>query len=84
MYSFADFGTIGDRGNLFKNRFYSTLGVGLRIKNENLIFGTINIRLGIAIGKTGLLRAEYFRIDSESRRDPLRYIPQKASVVGYE
>lgn len=84
MYGFADAGLIGDRGNLFRNRFYSTLGVGVRIKNENLIFGTINIRLGIALGKTGLMKAEYFRIASEDRREPLRYIPQAPSIVAYE
>ena len=84
MYGFADVGTIGYRGNLFRNRFYSTLGVGVRIKNENLIFGTINIRLGIALGKTGFMRAEYFDISSENRREPLRYIPQEPSVVAYE
>ncbi|WP_297449700.1 hypothetical protein [uncultured Alistipes sp.] len=84
MYGFADVGTIGYRGNLFRNRFYSTLGVGVRIKNENLIFGTINIRLGIALGKTGFMRTEYFDISSENRREPLRYIPQEPSVVAYE
>ncbi len=38
MFGFADFGLIGDNGNIFKNNFYATVGLGIRIKNEHLIF----------------------------------------------
>ena len=41
LYGFADLGILGYNGNLFKNGFYSTIGIGVRIKNEHLIFRTI-------------------------------------------
>ena len=83
LYGFLDAGLIGDNGNLFKNSFFSTIGAGVRIKNENLIFGTINIRFGIAVGKPGFMNSDYIHISSERKRDPLRYIPEKASTVDY-
>lgn len=83
MYGFADLGLIGNRHDLFGNRFFSTIGVGVRIKNENLVFGTINIRLGIALSGDGFRKADYFHISSEQRKDPLRYIPEQAAPVDY-
>ena len=80
----ADLGILGYNGNLFKNGFYSTIGIGVRIKNEHLIFRTINIRLGFAVGRTGLLNANYFHINTEDKRQPIRYRPQKATVTDYE
>ena len=84
LYGFADLGILGYNGNLFKNGFYSTIGIGVRIKNEHLIFRTINIRLGFAVGRTGLLNANYFHINTEDKRQPIRYRPQKATVTDYE
>ena len=55
----------------------------MRIKNENLVFGTINIRLGIALSGDGFRKADYFHISSEQRKDPLRYIPEQAAPVDY-
>ena len=76
-------GLLGYDGNLFNNGFYSTFGVGVRIKNEHLIFRTINIRLGIALGKNGWLGMQYFHISTEDKRQPLRFIPEKATAIDY-
>ena len=83
VYGFADAGLLGYRGNLFANSFFSTLGIGVRIKNERLIFRTINIRLGIALGKTGWMAADYFNLGTEDKQQPIRYLPDKASVIDY-
>ena len=46
IYGFADIGVVGlDKYFLFENRYYSGFGIGLRIRNENLIFKTIQIGL---------------------------------------
>ncbi len=47
FYSFADFAYIGNQKNIFRNSFYSGFGFGVRIKNENLVFKTIEIRFAI-------------------------------------
>ena len=45
FFSFADIGFIGDgKSMIFSNRAYVTFGGGLRIRNDNLVFKTIQIR----------------------------------------
>ncbi len=46
IFSFLDIGIIGDSNQIiFKQQYYSGIGIGLRIRNENLVFKTIQIRL---------------------------------------
>jgi len=45
LFYFADFGLIGsNKSCIFKNTLYSGFGIGLRIRNENLVFKTFQIR----------------------------------------
>ncbi len=44
-FTFADFAVVGRHKNLFRNDFFSGYGIGLRIRNENLVFKTIQVRL---------------------------------------
>lgn len=82
-FGFADLGLIGDNSNMLNNNFYATIGVGVRVKNENLIFGTINIRLGVALNKNGFIDAEYFSISNRDQLTPVRFIPSQPSIVDY-
>ena len=82
-FFFVDAGFIGENGNFFKNDFYTTFGFGVRIKNESMIFNTINIRIGFAVNKTGFIPSNYFAVSSADRMSPARYVPQKASVIEY-
>lgn len=46
LYGFADVGVIGSNKKLiFTQNYYSGLGVGLRLHNENLVFKTLQLRL---------------------------------------
>ncbi len=83
FFGFADFGLLGYSPNIFKNNFFATLGGGLRIKNERLIFSTIQIRVGIAFGKGGLVGCDYFRISNSSRLEQFRYRPTRPEVVNF-
>jgi len=56
----------------------------VRIKNERLIFNTIQIRLGVALGKRGLVESEYFRLSSETRMEQYRYRPTRPEIVEFE
>ena len=84
FFGFADFGLLGYSSNIFKNPFFNTLGMGLRIKNERLIFSEIEIRLGIAFGKGGLLESDYFRVASGSNFPELRYRPERPEIVDFK
>jgi len=46
FFSFLDLGIIGSNTKvLFTQNYYTGLGIGLRLRNENLVFKTIQIRL---------------------------------------
>ena len=84
FFGFLDFGLIGYSPNIFKNDFYTSFGAGLRIKNERLIFSEIQIRLGVAFGKRGLVESEYFRLSNSSRMEPYRFRPARPEIVAFE
>lgn len=84
FFGFADFGLIGYSPNVFKNDFFASLGGGIRIKNERLIFNAIQIRLGIAFGKGGLAGSEYIRLSNSTRLEQYRYRPSRPEIVGFE
>lgn len=46
FYAMADLGWIGQgERSIFRNSFYSGFGIGMRVRNEHLIFPTLQIRL---------------------------------------
>ncbi|MDE5695520.1 MAG: hypothetical protein K2H77_06075, partial [Alistipes sp.] len=84
FFGFADFGLIGYSPNAFRNDFFASLGGGVRIKNERLIFSTIQIRLGVAFGKNGLADSDYFRLSNSTRLEQYRYRPSRPEIAGFE
>lgn len=84
MFGYNDLGLIGDNGNMFRNDFYTTFGVGVRIKNERLIFSTINIRLAVAVSKKGFIDSHYIGVSTADRLNEIRYRPNKATVLDYK
>lgn len=49
FYLWGDLGVMGSSKAVFANPLAATVGIGVRIKNERLIFNNIQIRLGVAI-----------------------------------
>ena len=46
LFSFIDLGIVGPSNqSIFQQKYYAGVGVGLRIRNENLVFKTIQLRL---------------------------------------
>lgn len=84
FFGFADFGLIGYSSNIFKNDFVSTLGLGVRLRNERLVFNTVQIQLGVALGKRGLLDCDYFNISNYTRLEQYRYRPTRPETVDFE
>lgn len=84
LFGFADFGTLGYSPNLFKNEFFASFGIGIRIRNERLIFKAIQLRLGIAFGKHGLADSQYFRASNQTRLEQYRYLPSRPEIVGFQ
>lgn len=83
FYGYADAGVLGNRGNIFENPFFATIGFGVRIKNERLIFNTIQINIGISLGKGGLYGSDYFNLNNHGSVSPYRYIPRKPEMIDF-
>lgn len=84
VYGFADLGVIGSNKSLiFTENYYSGVGFGMRIHNENLVFKTFHIRLGFYpfhpsdMNFTGFILEEQLKKDFYSFRptapQPLRF-----------
>ena len=84
LFGFADFGLLGDVANPFRNAFFTSFGLGVRIKNERLIFNAVQIQLGVALGKPGLADSRYFQVSNQTRIDRIRYRPTQPEIVGFE
>ena len=84
FFGFADFGLLGYSPNIFKNNFFTSFGVGVRLRNERLVFNTIQIRLGLAFGKNGLVDCDYFRVSNSTSLEQYRYRPTRPEIVDFE
>lgn len=84
IFGWADVATLGTETNIFRNSFYSTFGVGLRLKNERLTFSAIEIRIGAAVGKGGFLKNQWFKVGTEQRVMSDRFLPTAPTVVAFE
>lgn len=84
VYGFADLGIIGsNKALIFTENYYSGLGLGMRIHNENLVFKTFHLRLGFYpfhpsdMSFTGFILEEQLKKDFYSFRptapQPLRF-----------
>lgn len=84
LFGFADFGLLGNHANPFQNNFYSAIGVGIRIKNERLIFSAIQLQLGVAFGKAGLLNNRWYRFSSQRSLNEFRFRPDAPAPISFE
>lgn len=81
LFGFTDFGTIGYSTNPFKNNFYATAGCGVRIRNESLIFKTVQFRIIISIKGNKEFRNNLFYLNSEPPLSVNRYIPKEPQII---
>jgi hypothetical protein len=84
VFAFGDAGTIGMSNNPLQNEFFSTFGLGIRFKNERLIFNALQIRLGFAVGRSGFVRSQIVNVTTEQRIGHRRFIPYAPEEVGFE
>lgn len=86
LFAFGDFGLLaGENEKLFKNEnFFGSFGMGVRIRNESLVFRTIQLRIAYFPRRVG----DMSRWDIEfNSRDPSAFEPVgigKPSIIGFE
>lgn len=84
IYGFLDLGLLGYYSNVFKNDPWCALGVGVRVRNERLVFPTIQFQLGVAFGRHGWADSKWVRVSSEPDLQQYRYTPQRPEVLLYK
>lgn len=84
LFGFVDGGLIGYNDNIFRNDGFVSLGVGVRVRNERLVFRAIQLRLGVTFGPGGWADSNWIRFSSVSALQPYRYRPSRPEYVAYE
>ncbi len=83
FFGFADAAWLGN-GTIFKNDFYGSMGIGIRIKNERLIFRTIQLRLAIPVYKNGIYYGNYAHISQEPKLRLPNLRPTPPQILQYK
>jgi len=84
FYTFSDMGWLGNDYNVFANDFSLSAGLGIRIKNDRLIFTSIQLQFGYALVNPKKVRNRWFSFGNEPRVNAQRYRPGNPSVVGFQ
>lgn len=85
FHGFGDLGMIGpENKSIFSNQLYSGIGLGVRVRNENLVFKTVHIRF--AYYPVVPSDVEHFNllISGENNTKPINFEPVKPYLTPYE
>jgi hypothetical protein len=83
-YGFADLGYLSNSNEAIENGFIlSSIGVGLRVRNDNLLFNTLQIRFAFYLNKPEYSRISNVIISGEQLLKPYNFDPGPPSVIPY-
>jgi len=85
LYGFADVGIIGSNKNLiFTENYYSGLGLGMRIHNENLVFKTFHLRLAFYPFPPSDMSFAGFIFEEQLKKDFYSFRPTPPQPLRFE
>lgn len=85
VFGFADFGVIGsNRRFIFKQDYYSGIGIGIRLHNENLVFETFRLRLAFYPFHPDDMSVVGFALDEQSKQRFISFEPTGPEPVRFE
>ncbi len=84
FYLWGDIGFLGYNTNVFKGDIASAVGIGVRIKNERLIFNNVQLRLGFSLRRPDHMNFEMFSISNEYELRLDTFRPEVPRIVNYE
>lgn len=85
FFGFSDFGLIGsDLTSVFDNRLHTGLGLGVRIRNERLVFETIQIRIGYYPTLADERFPLVMNFSGEKRLSPKNFYVTRPDIVRFE
>ncbi len=83
LFAFCDIGFLGpEKDFILNNPVQSGFGIGMRLKNENFVFNTFQIRLGFYPGLSRGNRL-LMNISGEKNLSPREYTPDPPRVIGF-
>lgn len=83
-FAFFDAGCITDHGDILSNPLYSGFGGGIKIRNENLVFNTILIRIGFYPKLPDPRTVRYFEIYGRPTYEYPSFENKKPEIVKYQ
>ena len=85
LFSFFDIGIVGpSEQSIFKQSYYAGLGIGLRIRNENLVFKTIQLRLAYYPNHPSDVHSIGFILDGVSKTRFYNFQPRGPEPLRFE
>ena len=85
LFGFTDFGIIGSSKELiFTQNYYSGIGLGIRLHNENLVFKTFHLRLALYPFHPDDMTAVGFVLDEQSKRNFYSFEPTAPQPFRFE
>lgn len=85
LFGFTDVGVIGSNDKfIFTQNYYSGIGMGIRIHNENLVFKTIQLRLAFYPFHPNDMSAVGFILDEQSKRQFWSFEPTQPLPLRFE
>lgn len=85
LFSFCDIGIVGpSEQSIFKQSYYAGLGIGLRIRNENLVFKTIQLRLAYYPNHPSDVNSFGFILDGVSKTRFYNFQPRGPEPLRFE
>jgi hypothetical protein len=85
LFSFFDVGIVGPEDqSIFRQNYYAGIGVGLRIRNENLIFKTIQLRLAFYPNHPNDISSFGFMLDGVSKTTFYNFQPHGPEPLRFE
>lgn len=84
-FAFTDFGTLFGKSEFNTGGVVLTsIGLGIRIRNDNLVFNTFQIRLGFFPNLPLFSRVSYLNISGEQMLRPDNFDPGPPSILPYQ
>jgi hypothetical protein len=84
FFAFADLGFLFGTNEFVNNgNFASGVGLGIRIRNDNLVLNTFQIRLGYYPNLPQYSKVNYFLISGEQKLNPPNFDPGPPSILPY-
>ena len=85
LFGFTDIGVIGSNKEfIFTQHYYSGIGMGIRLHNENLVFKTLQLRLAFYPFHPSDMSVVGFVLEEQSKRQFYSFEPTQPQPIRFE